>query len=286
MRPSRIIEKFRKYLVQLGYNKTSVYMLPSLILEFLLFTKKAEKLEDITTEDIKNFMEYLETRPLKRREGILSGGMKNQYNYALRKFFIWLEVMEYIEVNPVNNYEFKHYKSGSRQPLTQSEIRSLFETADIFLEKSLLHIFYSCGLRRNEGEQLELGDIDLKKKLLYVREGKGCKRRVIPITGTTKRDFYNYITQERPKTTEKKFIINNAGRGMKGAMMNWMIQCLGMAAGIKKSFSLHHLRHSIATHLLEKGLQIDYVKNFLGHAGLESTQIYTKVKRISMKDFL
>jgi len=285
MMPSRLIEKFRKYLEQLGYDKGIVYMLPSLITEFLRQTKKGSYLETITSNDIQQFMEYLDTRPLKRRHGILSDSTKNQYSYALRTFFIWLEITGQVEANPVSSFEFKHYKTGTRQPLTQKEILLLFEHAENYREKSLLHLFYSCGLRRSEGEQLELSDIDLKKKLLYVREGKGCKRRVIPITGTAKRDFYNYIHNERLKTTEKKFIIGDMGRAMKGATMNWMIQCLGMAAKVKQHFSLHHLRHSIATHLLEQGLRIEYVKNFLGHSGLESTQIYTKVKRISMKDF-
>jgi len=285
MMPSRLIEKFKKYLEQLGYSKGSIYMLPMLIKEFLQHTKKGSYLETITTEDIQQFMEYLDTRPLKRRQGIMSESMKNHYTYALRKFFIWLEESEQLEVNPVSNYEFKHYAAGTRQPLSQKEILSLFEVTENYREKSLLHLFYSCGLRRTEAVMLETTDIDFKKKLLYVREGKGCKRRVIPFTGTAKKDFYTYLFKERKEATSKNFIIGQTGIGMRGDRMNMIIRALGKKAGINKSFSLHHLRHSIATHLLEQGIQIDYVKNFLGHSGLESTQIYTKVKRISMKDF-
>lgn len=285
MRPTRLIEKFRKYLVQLGYSKTSVYMLPSLIIEFLLYTGKGPYPEKITTTDIDKFMEHLDTRPLKNREGILSGSMKNHYTGAIRKFFIWLEHEGVITENPVSNYEFKRYANGSRQPLSQSEILRLFEAAENYKEKSLLHLFYSCGLRRTEAVLLQITDIDFKKKFLYVREGKGSKRRVIPITGTAKRDFYMYLSKERPEKTANEFIIGYMGKGMNGNMMNRVIQRIGFKAGIEKIFSLHHLRHSIATHLLEQGLQIEYVKNFLGHRGLESTAIYTKVKKSSMKDF-
>lgn len=285
MKPTRLIEKFRKYLVQLGYSKTSVYMLPSLIIEFLLHTGKGPSPEKITTIDIDKFIEYLDSRPLKNREGILSESMKNHYTGAIRKFFIWLEQEGFITENPVSNYEFKHYKSGTRQPLSQSEVLRLFEAAETYREKSLLHLFYSCGLRRTEAVLLQITDIDLKKKFLYVREGKGSKRRVIPITGTVKRDFYIYLSKERPLKTAKEFIIGHMGRGMGGDMMNRIIQRIGVKAGIEKHFTPHHLRHSIATHLLEQGLQIDYVKNFLGHSGIESTAIYTKVKKSSMKDF-
>ena len=286
MKPSILIEKFRKYLVQLGYSKTSVYMLPTLILEFLLYTKKTGKLEEITPQDIEKFMEYLDTRPLKKRQGILSDSTKNHYAQAIRKFFIWLEQSEKIEYNPLNHITFKHYKNGTREPLSPFEIQQLFEAAENLLEKSLLHLFYSCGLRRNEAVQLVITDIDFKKKLLYVREGKGCKRRVIPITGAAKRDFYDYLHKERRESGVREFIVGKMGKGINGDMLNRMVKQIGEKAGIDKKFSLHHLRHSIATHLLAKGLRVEYVQNFLGHKKLDSTQIYTKVKKGSMRDFI
>ncbi len=285
MKPTKLIEKFRNYLIQIGHNQSTVYMLPSLILEFLIFTRKGAKPEDIITEDIHHFMEHLHVRPLKRRSGVLSDAMKNHYAYALRTFFIWMESTDQIESNPASNYEFTHYKHKEREPLTQSEIKKLFDATDNYRDKSLLHLFYSCGLRRTEGVKLEVNDIDLNKKLLYVREGKGCKRRVIPITGIVRKDFYYYLEKERAQTNTNAFILGYMGKGMRGDMMNRVIQRLGKKAGITKEFSLHYLRHSIATHLLEQGLRIEYVQNFLGHSGIESTQIYTKVKKASLKDF-
>ena len=283
MVPSRLIENFRKYLEQIGHSTKSVEEVPVMIGEFLKTIGKGKNPITITTGDIAKFMEYLEIRPLKRGPGVLSGASKNNYGYAIRKFFIWLEQSGQIEENPVSNYEFKIFEYSSRKPLTKTEIFTLFDGAETFLEKSLLHIFYSCGLRRSEGDKLELSDIDFKKKLLYVREGKGRKRRVIPITGTAKRDFYQYIHQERRATIEQKLIISKNGKGMSGPMMSLSIQKIGRRAGIEKKFSLHHLRHSIATHLLAEGMEIEQVKNFLGHASLETTQIYTKVKKSSLK---
>ena len=236
-----ITAHFKKYLEQLGYGKGLVYMLPSLIEEFLNHTKKAENIKKITSNDIEKFMDYLDIRPLKKRAGIISDAMKNHYAYALRTFFIWLESTGQIEANPAANYEFTHYASRVREPLSQKEILSLFAAAKTFREKSLLHLFYSCGIRRTEAAMLEITDIDLNKKLLYIREGKGCKRRVIPITITAKRDFYFYIHKERPNSTEKNFIIGQMGKGMKGDMMNHIVQGLGKKAGINKIFSLHHL---------------------------------------------
>ncbi len=285
MKTTQGIGQFRQHLLQLGYKESTSYMLPTLVLEFLNYIKMPLNFHLITSAHVTRFIEYLEVRPLKKREGILSEAMKNHYPYALRLFFKWLIETEQIEINPLNNYEFKRYTVAVRQPLSQLEILLMFQVSESYLEKSLLHLFYSCGLRRNEAVELEVNDIDFKKKLLYVRDGKGSKRRVIPIPGAAKKDFYNYLVKERQENDVKKFILGQMGRGMNGSMMNKLVQKIGEKAGVVKQFSLHHLRHSIATHLLAKGLQVEYVKNFLGHASLESTQVYTKVKNSSLKDF-
>jgi integrase/recombinase XerD len=127
-----------------------------------------------------------------------------------------------------------------------------------------------------------------------VRDGKGSKRRVIPINEKVLNDFRNYLHYERfAQQGETALITNNAGRRMRGDKINNTVKELILKAGIKspafaeatagKEISLHNLRHSIATHLLENGMTVEYVRDFLGHKHLEATQIYTRVSKRILK---
>lgn len=116
--------------------------------------------------------------------------------------------------------------------------------------------------------------------MLYVREGKGKKRRVVPINEKVLQDFKNYLYKERfAQQGEIAFITNQNGIRTSGNYYNKTIKTLIEKADIRKEISLHSLRHSIATHLLENGLSIEYVRDFLGHKHLETTQIYTRINK-------
>jgi integrase/recombinase XerD len=210
-------------------------------------------------------------------------------------FFNYLEETGQIKYNPISVMKFKRPKSNSREPLTQEEINKLFEAATTVREKTLLHLFYSCGLRRTEAVCLNIQDIHFKQQLLYVREGKGAKRRAIPMTGKVAAALENYYLNERTNIkahhslsrpndgNQEAFILNRIGQRMSGNSYNKAVKEIIRKAGITKEITLHHLRHSIATHLLESGLNIEYVRDFLGHSHLEATQIYAKVQQYQLK---
>ena len=182
--------------------------------------------------------------------------------------------------------KFKRPKQHVREPLTTDEIKLLFETASTLKQRVLLHIFYSCGLRRSEGEALNIQDIHFKLQLLFVREGKGAKRRVVPVTERVSQELEDYCLNERCASTAKSvkdmeaFILNKRGYRMKGdgynKMLKELIKKTHNAELINHNCTLHHLRHSIATHLLQSGMSMEYVRDFLGHTFLETTQIYAK----------
>jgi len=175
--------------------------------------------------------------------------------------------------------EFKKPTTKPREVLSTEEIKQLYEATETLKEKAVLSIFYGCGLRRTEGEKLNLKDIHFRSGILYVREGKGSKRRIIPMNEKVNQDLKNYVLKERfAKQNETAFICNRIGTRTSGSSYNNILKKLLEKAGIKKEITLHCLRHSIATHLLESGLSVEYVRDFLGHKHLESTQIYTRVK--------
>jgi integrase/recombinase XerD len=271
-----------------GYGEGTAKMLPVLVGEFLENQSIAD-ISFIEQHRVKSFLEYLQTRPLQRRSGALSEMMISHYVYALKTFFSWLEVTEQIDYNPISGMKFKRPKQNQREPLSTAEIKQLFEAADSLQQTALLHIFYSCGLRRSEGEALNISDVHFKNQLLYVREGKGAKRRVVPLTEKVSNHLEGYYLQERTSTTAQKvkdigaFFLNKAGNRMSGDQLNKLLKGLVEKSAIQKEITLHHLRHSIATHLLQSGMGMEYVRDFLGHGFLETTQLYAKPKYEQLK---
>lgn len=277
-----IESRFRQYIQQIGYSKGSQNEIPNCINEFLQQVAEPT-IKNIKQQHILDFYEYLQTRPLKRRIGTLSEATINHYVFSLKTFFNWLEQTGQIAYNPISNLKFKRPNVNRREPLSQQEITQLFESTINTKETAILHLFYSCGLRRTEAENLNTSDIHFSKNLLYVRAGKGAKRRVIPLTEKVKKDLESYYN-ERSQLSEEAFILNRTKQRMRGESYNRALKEILKRAPITKNISLHHLRHSIATHLLENGLSIEFVRDFLGHSYLETTQIYTNVSTKQLKN--
>lgn len=285
---TKTIQDFRNYLIQLGYSKSIVYMLPECVKEFLEYHGNLA-LRAVTQKHIESFYNWLQVRPHKRNAGALSESYIYHHVYALKVFFSYLEATSQINYNPISIMKFKRPKHTSREPLTQEEVSRLFETARSVKETAILHLFYSCGLRRSEAVELNTKDIHFKSCLLYVREGKGHKRRAIPMTSKVSEALKNYWLQERTSIKQKAkdseaFILNCIGKRMSGGSYNRIIKELAEKSNISSLCTLHHLRHSIATHLLENGLSLEKVRDFLGHSYLEATQIYTKVGKYKLME--
>lgn len=283
-----ILHAFKNYLYQVGYSATTQYMLPACVQEFL----EQQGITDIPCieqEKVQRFYAYLHTRPLKKRAGALSGRMISHYVYALKTFFTWAELTGQLDYNPISGLKFKRPQQHHREPVSKEAIQQLFAATSTLQQTALLHIFYSCGLRRSEGEALNIQDIHFKEQLLYVREGKGARRRVVPLTGTVSSDLEQYYLQERrlrtakTATDAKAFLLNRVGSRMSGDQCNRAFKQLAAKAGQPVECSLHHLRHSIATHLLQGGMRLEQVRDFLGHTWLESTQLYAKPEPEQLK---
>jgi integrase/recombinase XerD len=277
------IEAFTKYLHQIGYAKGSKSHITRHITEFLTYTKAEVK--QITTSQINSFFEYLEQRPMKlklpsNKTGALSSATIYGYINSLKQFFYWLEQTEQIITNPMSSFVHKALIKNTRQPLTQLQIKQLFNAVDNIKEKIILHLFYSCGLRRTEAENLNINDVQFTKRMLYIRKGKGSKRRAIPINEKIAKDFENYYNEERMKyfVKDESFVLNRFNTRMQGDSYCRVFKNIIKRTEIPILYSPHHLRHSIATHLLENGLSLEFIRDFLGHAHLDTTQIYTKVK--------
>lgn len=147
----------------------------------------------------------------------------------------------------------------------------------------MLSVFYGCGLRKNEGLHLDVSDVLFKQGLLYVRKGKNRKERYVPMGAKVQADLISYLEKARPlfmpELTEMGLFLNYTGHSLSGVSHAARLHKLVVKAEIEVKCSLHTLRHSIATHLLRNGMPLRQVSEFLGHASLESTQIYTHIEK-------
>ena len=179
----------------------------------------------------------------------------------------------------MSSLHFERPTYNYRSALSLSEIKELYAHCETKQDRALLGIFYGCGLRRSEGEALNLRDVHFRQNLLYVRSGKFGKRRAVPMSEQVKEDLWTYVIEERQaKPGETAFLCNRSWKRLKGQDCNLHLQALAKRSNLNGHISLHTLRHSIATHLLQSGLPVEYVRDFLGHKHLEATQIYTTIR--------
>lgn len=296
-----IIASFKEWLQILGYSEQTVYQLPNYIQEFLFYaeSKGYAGLYQINNDLIKEHYYKLKERGNKRRTGGLSNSYLNKHLQALQKFGDYLRQNGRL-ILPKLDIQNEEDNTEIIDILTQAEIKLVFKATELLYEqkkndkgivyyeamqlrdRAMLTAFYSCGLRRNEVYHLDINDIIFEKSILHVRMGKGYKERIVPITKQSLQYLENYLYDARPYFCNDKneaFFVTHSGKRLGGAMMlkrlQQLIQFTGNATLQNKDIHLHTLRHSIATHLLQNGMKLERIKDFLGHSSLESTQIYT-----------
>jgi site-specific recombinase XerD len=168
-------------------------------------------------------------------------------------------------------------KKVSKLPvvLNHTELRQLFLAPTLLKHRILLMLAYSGGLRAQEVCNLKLADIDFERMSIHIHQGKGKKDRIVPLSEYMAKGLRHYISVENPAVwlfNGKNRTINYSNRGISFIMREALKKTT-----ISKEASIHTLRHSYATHLLEDGLNIVTIKNLLGHAKIETTMIYLHV---------
>lgn len=303
-------QSFREWLDILGYAPSTIESLPIHIREMFYWLESQNQNEhqkessiteinQISTELIRTYYAQLRNRSNQRRGGGLSKNALNKHVQALYKFTEYLRQSGRL-ILP--HLKIKWEKEDIKQThwLSQEEIKTLYrasygENAGTKLEpinardRAMLTIFYGCGLRRNEGYHLDVSDINFDRSILQVRKGKGYKERLVPFNKTSSQYLQSYIYDARPRLLkeindrnqgkEEALFISQRGSRMQGQSLALRLKVLqDRSDGLElrqKDISLHTLRHSIATHLLEQGMSLEKIARFLGHSSLESTQIYT-----------
>lgn len=159
--------------------------------------------------------------------------------------------------------------------LSKEEVKSILEAPTNLKHRAMLSLIYACGLRRSELLNLTLKDVLSDRNLLFIQQSKGKKDRVVPIGNKLIEMLRDYYKAYKPKTWLFEGQIPNSKYSEK-SLENVLKQSL-VKTKIKKKVSLHWLRHSYATHLLENGTDLRYIQELLGHSSSRTTEIYTHV---------
>jgi integrase/recombinase XerD len=283
-----LAESFKIWMETLGYKPETVKLNHRNIQEFMahLETQNITKLKDFENKHANLFLEHLQHRPNQNRGGSLKAGFINKYITALRLF------SKYLQQSGKANITIKPELLKTTETATylnKTEIKQLYKAAKEetnpynLRDTAILSIYYGCGLRASEGAALNVNDLLMEKNLVYVRKGKNYKERYVPISKQVKSDLKNYLTNQREDilnggNSQALFLSRNGNRLAVHSIyqrLQWMKKQTNNEVLKKKSFGLHILRHSIATHLLQDGMKLELISQFLGHKSLETTQKYT-----------
>ena len=180
----------------------------------------------------------------------------------------------------LNNIQRPRREKRLPNVLSKQEIKAILEAPTNLKHRAMLSLIYACGLRRSELLNLSLSDVHSDRNLLFIRQSKGKKDRVVPISNKIIEMLREYYKAYKPKEWLFEGQIPNTKYSEK-SLENVLKQSLFKTKIIKK-VSLHWLRHSYATHLLERGTDLRYIQELLGHSSSRTTEIYTHVstKRI------
>jgi len=292
-------DRFYEYQKRLGFVKKTSRTSQLNINEFLSYLEKKgrTKIEEIQPHEIQSFYNYLSERPSKTSEGILSQKTTFHCMKSIDHLFRMLQSAGEIKANPISTLKFNYPRlEPQRDILSQEEIKQLYEFCESAWERSILSLAYGCGLRVGELDQVNIEDIRLREKIVIIPKGKGNKRRVVPMSPGVVNDLSDYYFNERPFTNgkdikdDKAFMLNSRGGRLKewtyNKQLKKMIRRIESKQLHKKAITMHSLRHSIATHLIQQGIPVEQVRQFLGHSQLETTQVYTHISKQQLKDLI
>lgn len=262
-----LIDQFVTILRMQRYADRSVKTYASHLAYFLRLSAK-HKAEDITDQQIENFVIWLVE--------------KRKVGQSYQKAMISTITKFYKEIFQ-RHICLKHLYPKRREYklpkfLTRDEIKKILDATENIKHKAILMTIYSCGLRLSELLELQISDIKVKEKLLLIRQSKGNKDRLMVVSAkllNVLRDYYK-IYQPKNYLFEGKNSEKYSERSVQQILKSSLKK-----AGVITPASVHTLRHSYATHLLENGIDIRIIKDLLGHSNIKTTEIYTHITDVT-----
>ncbi len=282
----RIFLSYLNYLqVERGLSANTLQAYRRDILDFLSFLdhKKLE-LPDVGKGELSSYLQALYSR--------LSARSVARKIVSLRSFYRYLLLDKHVTEDPTETLDSPRTWRSLPKYLTLAEVDRLLQQPDIQVplglrDRTMLEVLYATGLRVTELVRLRAAEVNLEVGFLRT-QGKGSKERLVPIGDSALGFIQRYLDQARPQLLHKRLnspylFVTRQGKPMSRQYFWMMIGKYGRQAAIEKPLTPHILRHSFATHLLERGADLRAVQLMLGHADISTTQIYTHVTRERLK---
>jgi len=255
-------EDLRRELVSRKYSQKTIKAYVHYNEDFLKFVRK--KPTDITNEDIKDYLVYLAENKNFSASTLNTAinALKFYYGGVLKRNFV---------------YEVKRPKKDRKLPvvLSHEEISNILLGVSNIKHKSILMLVYSAGLRVGEVVRLRVEDVDAQRKLIHIKGAKGRKDRYTLLSDVALENLSLYLRSYQPK--KWLFSGKNENYHLSIRSVEKIFDRAVRTAKIAKDVSIHSLRHSFATHLLESGVDLRYIQELLGHKSSKTTEIYTHV---------
>ena len=258
------ISKFQTYLESKRYSSNTIKTYCDALKVFFKFHSPILP-ENITAEHLQCFnKDYI------MKKGY-SASYQNQVINAIKLFYR----NRYKKSIQIDEIERPRRERRLPNVLSKAEVKAILETPANLKHRAMLSLIYACGLRRGELLNLTLKDIQFERNLLFIRQSKGKKDRVVPISNKIIEMLRDYYKAFKPQTWLFEGQFPNSKYSEK-SLENVLKQSLAKTK-IAKKVSLHWLRHSYATHLLESGTDLRYIQELLGHSSSRTTELYTHV---------
>jgi integrase/recombinase XerD len=266
--PERMQEEvnaFINYMEYRRYSERTVAVYGSAIRLFLGFYKDKDP-GRITNSDIIRF----------NKEYILKRGFSQSYqSQVISAIKLYLKHIDFTEID-IETIERPKKPKYIPTVLSVNEVERLLNALTNIKHKSILSLIYSAGLRVGEATHVKLSDIDVDRGIIHIRAAKGDKDRIVNLSHNLLILLRDYARKYKPK----EYLFNGPGGGRYSVTsIRAILKKAKEAAGIRKSIRVHTLRHSFATHMLEKGVDLRFIQEILGHQDIKTTMIYTHVAR-------
>ncbi len=283
----QLLDQFLHYLiVEKGLSKNTIEAYgPGLSRFFNYIRRKGiEEVSMVGKFDVRAYLLDLKKQGLSTRSIVRN-------LVAIRTFFRFLIQEGILEASPVQEMDFPKLAKTLPEILGLKEVEQLLDQPDLksplgIRNRAMLEVLYATGMRVSELVQLDMNQVNLEGGFVLVY-GKGSKERVVPLGKEAMKWITLYMETSRGSLTrgrESRFLfVNRSGKGMSRQCFWQHLKALGQKAGIRKRITPHLLRHSFASHLLERGADLRSVQMMLGHEDISTTQIYTHVARERLK---
>jgi integrase/recombinase XerD len=291
-----LLHEFLEYLTRRRFMPDTVGDYRRTILVFLAYLAEnfpeAKGAPDVNRDMVRSYEKYLTTR-IDARGKVMSRGRRGTHLSSLKAFFRYLEREERIYANPAANMAMPKVRQRLvKDVLTVEEMDRLLKACaghslQGLRDRALLELLYSTGIRAEELCSLHVSDVDCTEKLLFVRQGKFGRERLVPFGESARYWITRYLDRARPlmkgADSERLFMTIRGTKitpdSLRGIVSRW-----ATVAGIEKNVTTHTFRHTCATHLLKGRADIRYVQQQLGHRFISTTEKYLKIEITDLKE--